>query len=118
MRVLIMVAMLLGGNAYAESYGDYATGEKALSAVGSQYIVKPEPHTPVDRHVLSEADYKQDATILIAGQRVTPKFEVSEPKPAPAELIREVLPQANPMADVTVRATISSDTEEEVNYPL
>lgn len=81
--------------------------------------VKKEPVTMVDRHVLNANDYKQDASILIAGVRVTPKFEVSDPQPISAEQVRvEYLPQANPMADVKVSATIESDTEAPSNYPL
>ena len=116
--IIMALAIFFALKAHAESYADYATGEKALSAVGSQYVAKPEPQVAVDRHVLDASDYRADKTILIAGVRYTPKFEVSEPKPAPAELIREVVPQANPMADVTVRATIESDDEAPVNYPL
>lgn len=71
-------------------------------------VVKPEPAVVVDRNVLSMNDVRNDKTVLIAGKRVTPKFEVSEPKPISAEQVEaEYLGQANPMADVNV--TVSTE---------
>jgi len=114
--IIMALAIFFALKAHAESYADYATGEKALSAVGSQYTAVKEPQVTVDRHVLNRSDYENDATILIAGQRVTPKFEVSEPVAVSNEtVVREFIA---PQEGVKVSATIESDTEAPVNYPL
>lgn len=114
--IIMALAIFFALKAHAESYADYATGEKALSAVGSQYVAKPEPQVAVDRHVLDASDYRADKTILIAGVRYTPKFEVSEPVAVSNEtVVREFIA---PQEGVKVSATIESDTEAPVNYPL
>ena len=117
MKTLILF-LLLTANAFAYTNGNSFSDapEKAFTPVGSQYTATKEPQVAVDRHVLDASDYRNDATILIAGRRVAPKFEVSEPKPAPIELIREVLPPSD--KEVTITATIESDTEAPTNYPL
>lgn len=116
--VVMAIALFFALNAHAYTDGNSFSDapEKAFTPVGSQYEARPEPQTPKDRHVLNMDDVKNDATILIAGRRVAPKFEVSEPKAAPIELIREVLPPSD--KEVTITATIESDTEAPTNYPL
>lgn len=126
--MILLILLLLTGTAFADTYigssynytySKVDSAEKPLTPVGSQYTAKPEPTVTIDRHVLNRNDYESDVSILIAGQRIIPKFEVSEPVAISKEaVVREYIPQANPMADVTVRATIESDDEAPVNYPL
>lgn len=112
----LAIFFALKAHAYTDGGSFSDAPEKAFTPVGSQYTATKEPQVAVDRHVLDASDYRNDATILIAGRRVAPKFEVSEPKPAPIELIREVLPPSD--KEVTITATIESDTEAPTNYPL
>ena len=115
--IIMALAIFFALKAHAESYVDYATGEKALSAVGSQYVAKPEPTVQVDRHVLNASDYRADKTILIAGVKYVPKFEVSDPVAVSKEtVVREYLAPND--KDVKVTASIESDTEEATNYPI
>ena len=112
----LAIFFALKAHAYTDGGSIIDTNEKALTPVGSQYTAVKEPQVTVDRHVLNRSDYENDATILIAGQRVTPKFEVSEPVAVSKEMVvREFIA---PQEGVKVSATIESDTEAPVNYPL
>ena len=114
--IIMAIAIFFALKAHAESYTDYETGEKALTPVGSQYKATKEPQVVIDRHVLNRSDYESDKSILIAGVRYTPKFEVSEPVAVSNEtVVREFIA---PQEGVKVSATIESDTEAPVNYPL
>jgi predicted cupin superfamily sugar epimerase len=91
--IIMAIAIFFALKAHAESYTDYATGEKALTPVGSQYAATKEPQVVIDRHVLNRSDYESDKSILIAGVRYTPKFEVSEPVAVSNEtVVREFMP--------------------------
>lgn len=70
--------------------------------------VKKDAEIAVDRHILTMRDVRKDASILISGVRVTPKFVISAPVPISKEEVqREYLPQANPMADIST--TVSTE---------
>lgn len=112
----LAIFFALKAHAYTDGGSIIDTNEKALTPVGSQYKATKEPQVVIDRHVLNRSDYESDKSILIAGVRYTPKFEVSEPVAVSNEtVVREFIA---PQEGVKVSATIESDTEAPTNYPL
>lgn len=74
--------------------------------------VKPEPPIQIDRHVLNKSDYEHDDSVLIA----KPKEIIKEHlQTIPAMVIPVKQPENS---SVKITATIESDSEEPINYPL
>ena len=88
--------------------------EKPFTPVGSQYEVVSDPVVTVERY--EPQDYRNDETILIAGERYKPIVWVAESRPITPEEKAEFLPKESD--DVKVTATIESDEFAPVNYPL
>jgi cystathionine beta-lyase family protein involved in aluminum resistance len=115
--LLILLITISPALAYNDGGSYEAVKEVTLTPVGSQYKVVKEPVVVVDRKVLGKDDYLNDTSILIAN----PKITVSEIKPIKENIIEYVNKDyQEPVEDkpVIVTATIESDTEAPVNYPL
>ena len=105
--IYLLFFMCVSFNVLASNNGGSYSDREDRSIRKVEYL-KNEPVTQVDRHVLSMNDVHKDETVLIAGNRYTPKFEVSDPQPISAEQVKsEYMGQANPMADVNV--TVSTE---------
>lgn len=110
--IYLLFFMCLSFNVLAFTDGG-SYEDKPQKPFRQRAVVVPEPVVLVDRHVLGKVDYEADHSILIA---------------KPREVVKESAPeiivvQANPMAtvheeQVKITATIESDNEQAVNYPL
>ena len=119
MKTLLFL-LLMSGTAFCYTNGgSYPDGQsKGLKPVGSQYSANKEAFARVERYDVALLQNDPEVLVSVPAKK-TPKFEVSEPVAISKEDVqREYLPQANPMADVKVSATIESDGEQAVNYPL
>lgn len=80
--------------------------------------VKREPVVMVDRHVLTLEDCAKDPSVLVSAARKT--VTLDDVKAVQVATTREIVYVVEPKVDtgVVVTATIESDTEAPVNYPI
>ena len=114
--IYFLILFLMCGKAFASdnSYSsEQATWDKSIK---QEVVVHREPVVQVDRHVLSMADVSRDETVLIAKN-----VEVKQEKPKEIMFNPQVIKaiaEKEEKPEVRITATIESDDEAPVNYPL